>query len=776
MILEMMCSNAKLFHLRFLMNRAESSRDMNRVAILKLSVTLPSPMNEDARKRKKSGTKKAAAEAVSPSPSPSRLANTCQHRSITSNYTSIGDDPTEVTTDQANLEDHEDHLHLQHSLISFDDEDCTSSASTSSDDVITSDYSEFSGQEKEEEENIPNRFTSLHCILLLKLYLIMSLLLFAIILLLTFAVRDSSSTGEPPNFSDSSVDNSTSSVDQADESVVFELRIAQQQLNWFAFGFSAYGSVAEADLCLLWFDKRGKLWFDDIKTDNESFVLSDLQSNDCRLIKSGTTHLVWATGPGPLARIEALRLKNSRHGFTRTQLLKPPSAAHLPKLPYYIKKFEVRHSNITVPPVETTYWCRLAKLPEADFSTKNHIVQYEAVIANGSEHLVHHMELFHCEVNTTEVPELPPWNGHCDDPAMPAPLKGLQTRGGRLGDGRLADDMHYNNPDLVGGVVDSSGIRLYYTDHLRQTDAGILEIGLEYTDKNSIPPGVVMDLRGYCVAECTRAALPPFGITIFASQLHTHLTGVRSWTEHVRGGVVVGEVNRDDHYSSHFQEIRALPVPVTVFPGDALVNVCRYDTRRRKNITLGGFGIRDEMCVNYLHYYPKVALEVCKSSVDTAYLRKGPVSDNYRGIEWNAKRAAELDRLYQLAPLSMQCNRSDGRRFPGYWNGVPVTRVTTPLKPKARRCHWTMRKPLQGMLGSGGSGRTGERKDVEEEELKIEGAGHSHRNRKRGRGMYKRSLMANETLEDGKLEEGGEGGEEEEEVEKARMLEIAAEV
>ena len=58
MILEMMCSNAKLFHLRFLMNRAESSRDMNRVAILKLSVTLPSPLNEDARKRKKSGTKK----------------------------------------------------------------------------------------------------------------------------------------------------------------------------------------------------------------------------------------------------------------------------------------------------------------------------------------------------------------------------------------------------------------------------------------------------------------------------------------------------------------------------------------------------------------------------------------------------------------------------------------------------------------------------------------------------------------------------------------------
>ena len=31
----------------------------------------------------------------------------------------------------------------------------------------------------------------------------------------------------------------------------------------------------------------------------------------------------------------------------------------------------------------------------------------------------------------------------------------------------------------------------------------------------------------------------------------------------------------------------------------------------------GGFAISDEMCVNYVHYYPLVDLEVCKSSVAT---------------------------------------------------------------------------------------------------------------------------------------------------------------
>ena len=34
----------------------------------------------------------------------------------------------------------------------------------------------------------------------------------------------------------------------------------------------------------------------------------------------------------------------------------------------------------------------------------------------------------------------------------------------------------------------------------------------------------------------------------------------------------------------------------------------------------GGYAISDEMCVNYIHYFPKVELEVCKSSVATPSL------------------------------------------------------------------------------------------------------------------------------------------------------------
>lgn len=36
----------------------------------------------------------------------------------------------------------------------------------------------------------------------------------------------------------------------------------------------------------------------------------------------------------------------------------------------------------------------------------------------------------------------------------------------------------------------------------------------------------------------------------------------------------------------------------------------------------GGFGILEEMCVNYIHYYPKTELELCKSAVDDGSLQK----------------------------------------------------------------------------------------------------------------------------------------------------------
>lgn len=96
-------------------------------------------------------------------------------------------------------------------------------------------------------------------------------------------------------------------------------------------------------------------------------------------------------------------------------------------------------------------------------------------------------------------------------------------------------EVHYNNPSIRGGMsqydattsssrysllnlitvdvcidlfgvdwVDSSGIRLWYTHHLRKYDAGVMELGLEYTDKMAIPPQHdSFTLTGFCLPQCT---------------------------------------------------------------------------------------------------------------------------------------------------------------------------------------------------------------------------------------------------------------------------------
>ncbi|XP_076359948.1 tyramine beta hydroxylase [Tachypleus tridentatus] len=534
-------------------------------------------------------------------------------------------------------------------------------------------------------------------------------------------------------------------INYVDKEVIMEVRAHLNTNDWIGVGFSDRGNISNADLCIFWVDRQGDSHFQDVWTDEAGYISVDYH-DDCPLmalrrrdhithfvfnrrfdtcdvqdyvIEDGTTHVVYATGKGPLRRLEGLRLTKEDHDFQRVQLLKtldPP-----PVLPESTKIFSVTNDRVQVPDLETTYWCSLHKLPD-EFNDKHHMVKYETDIQHGNEPVVHHMEVFHCEV--PDDLELPHWNGPCFDKTKPAILEtckrvlaawamgappfyypeeaGLPIGGNNFSH-FLMLEVHYNNPELRDDWVDSSGMRLFYTNELRPHDAGILEVGLEYTDKMAIPPKQkVFELNGYCVAECTRTGLPPEGITIFASQLHTHLTGTRVFTKHSRGGVELPELNRDNHYSTHFQEIRFLKQRVQLFPGDALITTCRYTTVDREKITLGGFAISDEMCVNYMHYFPKTNLEVCKSSIDSQALNAffgymneyhdeataldRSVHENYHAIHWSQHNADFLNRLYQSAPISMQCNQSSGDRFPGYWNGVPITEILYSLPSTPSSC------------------------------------------------------------------------------------------
>ena len=62
------------------------------------------------------------------------------------------------------------------------------------------------------------------------------------------------------------------------------------------------------------------------------------------------------------------------------------------------------------------------------------------------------------------------------------------------------------------GIVDSSGVRMYYTDTPRQEDVGILTVGHRTIGHMIIPPGIQhYTVHGHCPSWCTNDV----SITVF---------------------------------------------------------------------------------------------------------------------------------------------------------------------------------------------------------------------------------------------------------------------
>ncbi|XP_039111111.1 dopamine beta-hydroxylase [Hyaena hyaena] len=532
-------------------------------------------------------------------------------------------------------------------------------------------------------------------------------------------------------------------ISYVNEMVYFQLLVRELKAG-VLFGMSDRGELENADLVVLWTSGDsayfGDAWSDqwgqihlDFRQDYQLLkaqrtaeglsLLFKRPFDTCDpkdyLIEDGTVHLVYGILEEPFRALEAINISGLQTGLQRVQLLKPNIS--VPALPADKRTMEIRVPDILIPNQETTYWCHVVELP--DGFTKHHIVMYEPIVTEGNEALVHHMEVFQC---AAQFETFPRFSGPCDSKMKPQRLNycrhvlaawalgakafyypeeaGLAFGG--AGSSRfLRLEVHYHNPLMIQGRRDSSGIRLYYTATLRRFDAGIMELGLVYSPVMAIPPRESnFVLTGYCTDKCTQVALSPSGIHIFASQLHTHLAGRQVVTVLVRGGREREVVSKDDHYSPHFQEIRMLKKPVSVHQGDVLITSCTYNTEDRNLTTLGGFAITEEMCVNYIHYYPLTQLELCKSTVDPGFLQKyfhlvnrfndeevctcpqASVPEQFESVPWNSFNREMLRALYGFAPISVHCNKSSAVRFQGEWNLQPLPEIVLKLEKPSRHC------------------------------------------------------------------------------------------
>ncbi|EJK46452.1 ascorbate-dependent monooxygenase [Thalassiosira oceanica] len=160
-------------------------------------------------------------------------------------------------------------------------------------------------------------------------------------------------------------------------------------------------------------------------------------------------------------------------------------------------------------------------------------------------------------------------------------------------------NIHYDNPDLVQGKKDSSGMRYYYVFNKREHNAGILQIG----DPLVMTPGAISPgLTSYsysCPGSCTEEVLDT-PVTILVESLHMHTTGVRMTNEVKRNGrrfhLATSEVYDFDQQGSFAVQQQ----PYDLMPGDSFKTTCYY----RDGVRFG-LSSQEEMCIAFVLYYPE---------------------------------------------------------------------------------------------------------------------------------------------------------------------------
>ncbi|KAL3870621.1 hypothetical protein ACJMK2_038669 [Sinanodonta woodiana] len=276
------------------------------------------------------------------------------------------------------------------------------------------------------------------------------------------------------------------------------------------------------------------------------------------------------------------------------------------------RNMTVRFPPTAVPPIETKYKCMLFDLPQdGDY----HLVATNVILDNVN--MMHHILVFGCTGTVASNITLnEPYDcamspgGACSDiiGLWSVGLLGQchhESSGFRIGVNgykRAAFEFHWNNPALINGTTDSSGMTFYYTPKLRPNDAGVLMIGQRYL---YIPPGeTAVTAIGTCPEECTRKMMTG-NINIINAFNHMHYLGVQQRIELIRHGSKVQDVTFDENYSYDRPVIYRYDNPIEVRPGDELKTTCVFKSTSRYKTTTFGWDTSKEMCYGFLAFYPR---------------------------------------------------------------------------------------------------------------------------------------------------------------------------
>lgn len=381
-------------------------------------------------------------------------------------------------------------------------------------------------------------------------------------------------------------------------------------LNKFGTDFMAAGMVWTRDLCLK-------------DSDGDDYTNGEELGDPCCYFAVGQQLSTPAVG------------QLSHPGFgnsTPTQPVRAVTACTGPAPPaappaQYFQPGETQRAveyrvNVTLAAQETNYWNIPLALP---LDETYHIVGFHVILDKAP--YVHHYLVYSCpnpispsaSVSGPTAYTMPRecneenllWGWAPGSIFYASPTNAGFLAGANTTRKSLILQLHYTNPQALANVVDTSGFGMYYTPTLRQYNMGVMWTG-SVTNLYPIAPG---RQNHYDTWACVVSA--PAGVTlnVLAYQTHAHLLGNRIWSDKVQ--VVnnvrtkVGELGRDDNWRFDDQYVASFPSPKALQNGDMVYTTCVYNSTGRAFITTGGPQTNNEMCINFLYFFPSTGAEIC---------------------------------------------------------------------------------------------------------------------------------------------------------------------
>ncbi|XP_070592272.1 putative DBH-like monooxygenase protein 2 [Erythrolamprus reginae] len=483
--------------------------------------------------------------------------------------------------------------------------------------------------------------------------------------------------------------------DYDDELAVMSFEFQAQSTGWVAFGFTINKEIPGADFVIGGVLPDGNIYFSDWHGVNKDTILED-ESQDYELLSltqdaTSTTmafrrqfrtcdeHDLDITGD--TLRLMTVLGTNDTIDFFKGEIihkslflmlvateeeLNGPSVYHV---------YDLKLNDFPVPEDDTTYACTFLPLPIV--KTKHHIYKFEPRITPRNITMVHHILGYACGNGSV----LPSGIGDCYGADPDFALCSQIIIGWAVGGGSymfpdetgfsigtpndpqwIRLEIHYSNFDLIPGLIDNSGLRIYYTSELRPYDIGVLHTGIFTFPVHFIPPQADSFMSyGICNTshfhEINGSPVPD--MHVFGYLLHTHLAGRGVRGVQYRNGKQLRILCEDNKYDFNLQEVRNLKKAVILKPGDEFLVECHYQNTDRGETIFGGPSTLNEMCLLFLFYYPRNNISNCLGLPDIQYVANQlgqEANDPSEGmmainsIQWDNETVKKAEKACKEAP------------------------------------------------------------------------------------------------------------------------------